>query len=205
MNAYQPTIWRTCRVLANANRLQCLQAVLIAPGATVGEVAEQCGIPHNQASICLRALQARGLIQSARESRWVRYYPQPDPIVPSASPILAGISRTLMTDKMPIRDILQCVTAFTHPRRLAMLALLLQRRSVALAEFSRTCHISLPALQRHLAKLQRRNMVAPVDDDGDVWSILPPAIFLTSVFMELLAPEHLHEEKGNTVGKGHRG
>jgi DNA-binding transcriptional ArsR family regulator len=194
MNAYQPTIWRTCRVLANAHRLQCLQAVLSAPGSTVGEVAERCGFPHSQASAFLRALQARGLIQPARESRWVRYYPQPDPIVPSAGPILAGMGRALMTDKMPGRDVLRCLTAFTHPRRLTVLALLQQNRSLPFTELSGKSRVSPPALRRHLGKLQRRGMVAAGEDDS--WTLLPPPTALAAVFMSLLTPANNPPNKG---------
>ncbi|MDR2849986.1 MAG: transcriptional regulator [Verrucomicrobiota bacterium] len=185
MSTYQPTVWRTCRALANKQRLQCLEKVLKTPGTNVAEIARLCRIRPNQASMSLRTLQARGLILSVRESRWVRYYPQADPIVPSAGPILAGMSRALLTDRMAHADVLRCLTAFTHPRRLTILSLLRPRSPVPFAELSRKSQVSPMALSRHLLKLQKRGLIA-TDGEGN-WTLLPPPTPLAVVFLNVLA------------------
>ena len=186
MNTLHPTLWRTCRVLANARRLQCLKTVLCNPGATVGQVAETCNFPVNQTSVYLRALQARGLLQSVRDSRWVRYNPQADPLVPSAGPVLAAMTRTLLKENMPVKDVIFCLTAFTHPRRLVILAVLLQKRSIPFAALSHKSNVSPCALTRHLAKLCRRNMT--VKDEKECCAILSPPSPLAASFFRLLRP-----------------
>ncbi len=98
MENLHPTLWRTCRTLANSRRLACLKAVFANPGSSVEAIAEAAHIPHAQASLCLRALQARGLIRAERQSRWVRYSPVPDSSVPSAAPILTALQRAFFHD-----------------------------------------------------------------------------------------------------------
>lgn len=85
-----PTLWRTCRVLANPNRLSCLKAVLKVPGRTVENVADAVGLAESKASLALRALQSRGILSSHRISRWTHYYPEPDASVATASLNPAG-------------------------------------------------------------------------------------------------------------------
>jgi hypothetical protein len=36
-------------------------------------------------------LRARGLLHAARDSRWGHYRPDPDPLVPSARPVLTAL------------------------------------------------------------------------------------------------------------------
>lgn len=68
-----PTIWRTCRILANASRLQLLAAIPDNGRATVSELARRCHVPPNVASENLRLIQSRGLLRASREGRWVYY------------------------------------------------------------------------------------------------------------------------------------
>ena len=178
-----PTIWRTCRVLANKRRLACLKDVLTHPGGTVGEVAASVRLPQDQASLCLRALQARGLIQASREGRWVRYFPWPDNQVPIAAPILAGVSHALLSKKLADTDMIRCLTAFTHPRRLTILRCLQQTQSIAFAALAAKSCITSPALSRHLKKLQGRNLAL----EGDVgWSLNPEHEPFADTFLKLI-------------------
>ena len=57
----QPTLWRTCRVLANRKRLQTLALLIRQPNQTVSAVAERMSLSMPAASQYLRALEARGL------------------------------------------------------------------------------------------------------------------------------------------------
>jgi DNA-binding transcriptional ArsR family regulator len=161
--SYHPTLWRTCRALANERRLACLRAVLSTPGATVGEIAAAAGLPEDQASLCLRALQARGLLHSKRVSRWVRYSPTPDPLVPAAAPILEAVSHALRTRRRSSAQLIRLLTAFTHPRRLTILRVLQLKRACAFVALARACDISQTALFRHLTKLRERGLVAEAD------------------------------------------
>ncbi|HEX8490090.1 MAG TPA: winged helix-turn-helix transcriptional regulator, partial [Chthoniobacterales bacterium] len=69
----QPTLWRTCRVLANRKRLQILALLLRQPNQTVSVVAERMGLTVPTASQYLRALEARGLLACRRVGRSVEY------------------------------------------------------------------------------------------------------------------------------------
>lgn len=183
-----PTIWRTCRVLSNQRRLACLRAVLLNPGDTVGELAHTAALPEDQASLCLRALQARGLLRARRESRWVHYYPLPDPLVPTAAPILAAMEKALLKEKLSETQLIRCLTAFTHPRRLTVLRVLLQNGPTPFMALARKCRISQTALSRHLRKLLERQMVL---DGGQGWTLDPDHTQLADLFLTLtaLSPE----------------
>lgn len=159
MNNYHPTLWRTCRVLANAKRISCLRAVLEQPGCTVGAIAVRVRICENQVSEHLRALQARGLIQANRRSRWVYYDPHPDSLVPSARPLLTAMRRVFLTGAKDV-DIIHTLTAFTHPRRLEILHYLQKKGPASPDVIGALTKISQPALWRHLRKLALRRLVS---------------------------------------------
>ena len=184
MSSYHPTLWRTCRVLANKRRLHCLRAVLETPGATVGEVAASAGLPQNQTSACLRTLQARGLLQAGRISRWVHYHPFADPLVPVAAPILSGLSRALLQEKRTCPQIIRSLTAFTHPRRLTLLRLLQKGKALPFSALARQSGISPAALARHLHKLKKREMV---DENGGEWALSGKPDRLAQLFLTLIA------------------
>lgn len=184
MNAYHPTLWRTCRVLANPQRLACLKEVLLTPDATVEEIAASAAIPHNKASMGLRALQARGLLSVRRQSRWVHYLPEPDLLVPSATPVLAALRHALVTAPLKETEIITALTAFTHPRRLSILQRLSQGRAPQIAEvLVAVTHISPPALWRHLMNLEARGLASRTDDG---WMLSPKPSRLARALLALL-------------------
>ena len=182
--SFHPTLWRTCRVLANPRRLACLKAVLTNPGETVGQIAAAVRLPQDQASLCLRSLQSRGLLQATRQSRWVHYTPQPDSLVPIAAPILDGVRQGLLQKGKPDAQMLLCLTAFTHPRRLVLLRLLQKNGPTPSAVLSRISRISQAALFRHLHKLQKRGLVLETEAG---WAINPDHDPLADTFLLLLA------------------
>ena len=184
MESYHPTIWRTCRILTSVKRIACLKAVLEQPGGCVGEIAALARIPRDQASLCLRALQARGLILARRESRWVRYWPEPDPLVPAAAPILAGMRRALLVEKLPIKCLTRCLTSFTHPRRLIILRGLQKSAPVTFETLSQASFVSAPALYRHLKKLDTRGLV---QEGGTGWKLCLDHEQLADTFLTLIA------------------
>ncbi len=186
MGNYHPTIWRTCRVLANARRIACLKAVLKCPGSCVGEVAKLARVGESQASVALRALQARGLISARRESRWVRYFPDTDPLVPAAAPILDGVRQATLRDGEPAKKVLRCLTAFTHPRRLALLRCLLEKGPAPFEALSQMSRISPPALYRHLRKLESRQLI---HQQEEAWSLCVAHEPLADVFLKLIASD----------------
>ncbi len=154
-----PTVWRTCRAIANGNRLRCLKAVLQKPDATVEEIAGTVGLSEPQASLALRSIQSRGLIASRRQSRWVRYSPDPDKSVQTATAFLTALKSALFTEKLSEKRIRHALTAYTHPRRITLVRALAGTATDQLAALSTQTDISLPALHRHLKHLMERGVI----------------------------------------------
>lgn len=154
-----PSLWRTCRVLANPLRLACLGAVCEDRSHTVSELAQRARLSPTVASLYLRQLQARGLIRPARVGRWVRYSAVADPAVAHAAEVLAAMKRALRRSHPPYRRLFRTLTGFTHPRRLAILRALTGRNAVPLEWLRDATGIPVPALSRHLDKLRRHGLV----------------------------------------------
>jgi DNA-binding transcriptional ArsR family regulator len=153
----------------NERRLACLVTVLKSPGLSVGEVAEEAGVPENQASINLRALQARGLLTARRDGRWIRYFPEPDPLVKHAVAVLNAVGRALRTGHGGAEAITETLRAFTHSRRLTILKCLTLRQGISGEGIVAATGISQPAVWRHLETLRRSGVVS-VTKDG-AWGL----------------------------------
>jgi len=182
MTGYHPTLWRTCRTLAHIKRLACLKIVLRTPASTVGETAERLCVPINQASLFLRALQARGLILAQRQGRYVRYTAVPDPLVSSARPILHALRQALLQENRPEDYVKRTLTGFTHPRRLVILSYLQQHGPCSGDTLAAATGIRPPALHRHLRKLAARNIIHSSDDR---WQTSPPPSALAKTLLAL--------------------
>lgn len=176
-----PTLWRTCRVLASDVRLRLLGEVVANPGLTVGELAAACRTPEAVAAQQLRMLAARGLLRPQRSGRWVHYYAAADPMVWSAAPLLASMEAAL-PDRGSFDAIRMALTAFTHPRRIAIVQALHDAPMIFEA-LVRRCGISAPALSRHLAKLKRRGVVGV--DAQRRYALCPPQSRLAASLLEL--------------------
>jgi len=154
----QPTLWRTCRVIANRTRLQMFHLLLQQPGQTVSAVAKHLHQPLSLTSEYLRALEARGLLTAHRTGRWVEYRPNP-----ATSPnVTAGLAAALRTafqrHPRPVETIFRLATAFTHPRRVEICRVL-QTGPHDLGQLRAATGISSWALLRHLKKLEARGFV----------------------------------------------
>lgn len=153
----KPTLWRTCRVLANRTRLQILALLHREPGLSVSHVAGRIGSSIPTASQALRALESRGLLAAQRKGPRVHYRPKlarPDePLHDLTHALRELLGRELGTD-----EAFRIVTAFTHPRRIAMVRQL-GRGSLDAARIRTACRVSSPAVTRHLRKLRSRGVV----------------------------------------------
>jgi len=155
----KPTLWRTCRVLANANRLRILRSLIRESPRTVSAVSGIVHLRESVASDYLRLLQSRGLIQCERRGRYVFYSDRSDPAVSHAGILLSALRNVLSSKRMPLESVVFTLTAFTHPRRV-LIVKLLSASALRTKELQRSACISEPALARHLAKLRRRSIVA---------------------------------------------
>ena len=150
-----PTLWRSCRVLMNPVRLRCLHVVVQNPDACVSFVAKELRLPLPLASQYLRDLQARGVLKVRRRSRWVFYAAKPDSSVQHAAPLLAALAAAIDVRATTLRDIVRLLDGCSHPRRLIILRHMRRAPVESLLKLRHETGISVPALKRHLAKLER--------------------------------------------------
>jgi DNA-binding IclR family transcriptional regulator len=157
--------------LKNANRLACLRVVLKQPGLTVGEIAQKTKLPPNQASVNLRLLQSRGLISSEKRSRWTHYTPDADPFVKHAEAVRDALAAEFFKKRTDVAVVMAKLRAFTHSRRLTILAALSRaERPLLPEELAAQTRISPPAVWRHLHVLEMAGLVCQGDTG---WELLP--------------------------------
>ena len=156
-------MWRTLRVLANPSRLRVIECLFRDGPLCVSAVATRCRLQPVSATQHLRLLQSRGLIQARRTGRWVRYSADPDPLVAHAPPLTAALRHALLAEQAGTTRIVRELTAFTHERRILIVRAI--SRGTDTPEAIRTaCRISAPALNRHLRKLTRRDVICRQDE-----------------------------------------
>ena len=154
-----PTLWRTCRVLAGPTRLRLLRRILAKPGPTVTRLAAETGIGLSRASQELRRLQSRGLVGVERQGAFVRYLPQPDPQVPSARPLLLALKASFDRTGPAQDEIIRLLAvSLSHPRRILLFRELLNGpRTLSMLQSS--LGIPYPSAVRHLRLLVEGRLV----------------------------------------------
>lgn len=157
MKSLHPTVWRTCRVLANENRLKLLWRLFEYGEATMGQLANGTALSDPVASDYLRALNARGLIHSERRRNYVFYTPRSNPDVVHAASILDAL-KACYERVVPFDFVVYKATAFTHPRRIDIVRAL-QHGCVDESALSVRTQISPSALYRHVRKLVLREFL----------------------------------------------
>ena len=173
-------------MLANERRLRVLAHVLQAKRTSVTQAAAVCNLPVQQASGNLRGLQSRGLLAVERVGKWTYYTPQADPSVRDAATLLRVMTASLKRkDEMP--EMIQALTACTHPRRLVLLKALAKGPLTA-EQLVRQCQISLPAVYRHMEKLMRRGAVEQDDPRQPFRLAQPAAPLLAELLVVIVGP-----------------
>lgn len=165
-----PTLWRTCRTLANRTRLELFRSVLSTPGVSVANIAAGTKMNPALASKYLRELNARGLLAVNRRAGNVFYRVKSDPSVPQATILADALLAVFEDESDPVDMIYKKVTAFTHPRRIAIAGCLLQGPA-RFSDLRRHLGISTPALQRHLRKLASRGFLKP-DTGRGIYAVI---------------------------------
>ena len=154
----QPTLWRTCRVLANRKRLRILALSIRQPNQTVSAVASQMRLSLPAASQYLRALEARGLLTCRRVGQRVEYRPAAATTEDAAGEILTALRLVFRRKAQLIEALFKLATAFTHPRRVEVFRAV-KNGTDSFSKLQAATHISARALSRHLAKLEARGFV----------------------------------------------
>lgn len=154
----EPTLWRTCRVLANRKRLQILALSIRQPNQTVSAVAAHMRLSLPATSQYLRALEARGLLTCRRVGRRVEYRPSAATAEGAAGEIVTALRLAFRRRAQPIEALFKLATAFTHPRRVEVFRTM-KKGTDSFRKLQAATHISARALSRHLAKLEARGFV----------------------------------------------
>jgi len=156
--ALQPTLWRTCRVIANHARLEVFSLLLQEPGLTVSAVAARLKQPLSLTSENLRALEARGLLTARRVGKLVTYSPGDSAANQAVHNMVDALRRAFLREQHPVETIFKMATAFTHPRRIEVFRAL-QGEARTAAQIQQATAISERAVRRHLWKLESRGFV----------------------------------------------
>jgi DNA-binding transcriptional ArsR family regulator len=182
MHTLHPTLWRTCRAIANEQRLKLLYALFENGEQCVFELAEKTVMSESQASIHLRALNARGLILQRRRKMRVLYRAEANHEVESASSLLDAL-HTCYHQKIPIPSLIRQATAFTHPRRIEIIQCI-PPSGTTKDWLSEKTKISLSALSRHLKKLKLRGFVTGAHNE--YYKTVPKDAFSQAILQNIL-------------------
>ena len=154
----QPTLWRTCRVLANRTRLQIFGLLLRQPNQTVSAVAQHLKLSLPVASQHLRALEARSLLTARRVGGRVNYRISAAPSGAAAPELIEALRGAFQRDPDPVETLFKLATAFTQPRRIEIFRALTSGAQAA-GQLKAVTGMPARALARHLRKLEMRGLV----------------------------------------------
>ncbi len=159
MKNLNPTLWRTCRMLAGSTRIRLLRGLHDHPGRCVNDLAQDIGIGISDASQELRRIQSRGLLRSKREGARVLYRLEADPQVASAAPILKALKTALAT-LPPERDedMRRIAFGLAYPRRIAIARALLAEPQTGMG-LSQELELSTFAVFNHVRILRESGWV----------------------------------------------
>lgn len=153
----RPSFWRTCRAIACESRLQLLWVLFEEKELSVCELAHRTGMGNAQASVQLRALNARGLISFRREKMRVLYRAQANEAIGYAPQLLEGL-RLCHERGMEFSTVIRQATAFTHQRRIEMVRIL-KDEPMDSEQLLLASGMSSSALFLHLGKLTARGFI----------------------------------------------
>jgi len=158
----EPTVWRSCRALANRTRLTLLKAMIDEPPLCVQTLAARCKLKKSVCSQYLRILNARGFLQASRRGRWVDYSLGANPSVKHADALLKTVITTLRgcADAKSYATVLKDLTIFTCPKRILMVRVIEANPDRSPSELSTLCRVPYQTLHRQLKKLENRAVVA---------------------------------------------
>lgn len=203
-NELKPTLWRTARALANADRLNLMRLVANAKGAKgVSELALEANIPIPIASIYLRALNARGLISVIRTGSFVYYGTGSDRSLPVAVAIQGAFRRLFAKKELPDdwQDILlPILNAYSNQRRELMVRILSEHSGVSFLEFHKRSGLCETSFLRHLRILVNAGIIS-LDSNG-LYSLAKPRNSLEAIFLAESSgqslPPHLYKCGGKS-------
>lgn len=153
-----PTLWRTCRVLANATRLRIFAQLARKQPQSVSELAEQLALTLPVTSQSLRALESRGFLKARRIHRRVEYRIMTDDDAGSLVDLVAALRRTMRDNPDSTESVMKIATGFTHPARIEIYRSL-KSGPLTQDQIQVVTRVSFQAMSRHLRKLVSRGYI----------------------------------------------
>ena len=157
----RPTYWRTCRALANEDRLRLFKAVVEHDGRyTVREYARLMGLPDDVTSVYLRQLNARGLLGVERAEIKVFYNTSMERSLPESEELHRAL-KAYVTGPMPSgweEGLVRIFKGFTHFNRLAMIVRLAQGEAT-LSELTSAAGTVVKSQYHHLRFLYAAGLI----------------------------------------------
>jgi DNA-binding transcriptional ArsR family regulator len=181
MKERQPTLWRTCRVLANESRLTLLYLLLDYHELCNRDLANITGLSEPQVSIHLRLLNSRGLIRQHRRKMNLLSSPQANLEIEAADLLMRALTEC-HSRAIPVQNLFRQVTAFTHARRIELVQHI-PPTGIQKEVLSETTGIALSSVNRHLKKLKARNFVT---DNKRIVSTTIPNDPLSKTLLQLV-------------------
>lgn len=171
MQNLNPTLWRTCKMLAGQARIRLLRQLHDHPEECVSALGKRVALKESAASQELRRIQSRGLLQAERRGVRLVYRLAADPQVASAAPLLKAL-QTAFAGFPSERDADMAAIAagLAHERRIRIVRTLLEGRRSRL-DLQYATRISPHPFRNHLEKLEAGGFV--VAADGEVQLAVP--------------------------------
>lgn len=163
MQMLNPTLWRTCKMLAGKSRILLLRQIHAHPGQAVAELGRKVGLGHAAASQELRRIQSRGLLQAERRGSFVIYKLAADPQVPAAAPLLSAIQAAFaLYPQGNDSEICRVSGGLAHERRIRIVRTLLDRPS-AFMDLQILLRIPAHPCHEHIQTLMKSGYVVRKD------------------------------------------
>lgn len=165
MQNLNPTLWRTCKMLAGHTRIRLLRQLHDHPEECVSALGKRVEIKESAASQELRRIQSRGLLQAERHGVRLMYRLAADPQVSSAAPLLKALQTAFAT--LPAErdaDMAAIAAGLSHERRIRIVRTLLEGRR-PLLDLQHATRISAHPFRAHAEKLLASGFVVPAGED----------------------------------------
>jgi predicted transcriptional regulator len=185
-----PTLWRTCRMLANARRLRIIHHLIDREPQTLTQLAKACKMSISACSQYTRQITARGICREIRNGRFAYFDLYPDPAISYSELLLESLIRSLKLAKQNYKGQIADLTAYTHVSRMRIVRHIKQHGVTSTSEMKRVLHISRPALLRHIQKLKRRNTLEAVKTGG--YQLRQPKTILAKALLVIATGQLSH-------------
>ncbi len=157
----KPTYWRTCRALANENRLRLFKVVAENGGClSVRQCAKALGLKDDVASVYLRHMNSRGLLGVRRHDIKVMYNLDTDRSLPQSAELQKVVLEYVTRDPPDgwEDELVRIFKGFTHFNRLAMI-IRLAKGEATLKDLNRSAGTVVKSLYHHLRFLYGAGLV----------------------------------------------